>query len=321
MRYLGRRSGLPALPVYYACRFAGLLSYILLVWLAVRLIPFGKWIFALLAASPMALFQAATISHDSISNGIGFLFIGGCLAIAYRQKVSWKEWAALVFLLFLLFLTKINLVFLVFLPFLFLSSSRFTMKGGYGLLVAAAVILFLVEAGGWNAVVFSHSSNPFPQADPLGQLKNILLHPFGFIQTILSDLWNNAKAYSRQWFGVYGYGYWSVPFVVYILYTIGLGLALFRRTGDGGIKMRLRMILIAVFILGYLATVGAMYLSNTPVGSSEILGVQGRYFIPIVPLFLLALSELPPVKHMRTLTWLAAGCIIASLAFFTLGYN
>ena len=42
LRYLGLSLRLPALPVYYACRLVGLLSYILLSWLAVRFIPYGK---------------------------------------------------------------------------------------------------------------------------------------------------------------------------------------------------------------------------------------------------------------------------------------
>jgi len=58
LRYLGLSLKLPALPVYYACRIAGLLSYLILGWLAVRLIPFGKWLLAVLVVSPMALYQA-----------------------------------------------------------------------------------------------------------------------------------------------------------------------------------------------------------------------------------------------------------------------
>ena len=36
---LGRRSDLPALPIFYACRLASLLSYLSLVWLALRWMP------------------------------------------------------------------------------------------------------------------------------------------------------------------------------------------------------------------------------------------------------------------------------------------
>ena len=43
---------MPALLAFYAARFAGLLSYLLLTWLAIRQIPFGKWILLVLAALP-----------------------------------------------------------------------------------------------------------------------------------------------------------------------------------------------------------------------------------------------------------------------------
>src|SRR5512141_3052610 len=48
LRYLGLSLQLPALFVYYACRFAGLLSYLILCWLALRSLPYGKWLLAVL---------------------------------------------------------------------------------------------------------------------------------------------------------------------------------------------------------------------------------------------------------------------------------
>ena len=118
LRYLGLSLQLPALAVYYACRLVGLLSYLLLGWLAVRLIPFGKWLLAVLIVSPMALFQASTISADTISNGIGFFFLAASLAIAARKEITLEDWLLLLGLIALLFIGKVNLLFLVLLPFL-----------------------------------------------------------------------------------------------------------------------------------------------------------------------------------------------------------
>ena len=44
MRYLGMARQIPAIPVYLASRLLGLITYAGLAWLAVRLIPFGKWV-------------------------------------------------------------------------------------------------------------------------------------------------------------------------------------------------------------------------------------------------------------------------------------
>ena len=141
LRYLGLSLQLPALAVYYACRFAGLLSYLILCWLAVRAIPFGKWLLAILAVSPMALFQASSISTDTISNGIGFLFLGASLGVASRQEISWKSWWLLLGLVALLFMAKVNLLFMVLLPFLLIPPARFKMKYGYAMLLAATAAL------------------------------------------------------------------------------------------------------------------------------------------------------------------------------------
>ena len=84
-----------------------------------------------MVVAPMAIYQASTISTDTISNGIGFLFVSGCLFMADRKQIRWKEWLILVLLFFLLFSAKLNLVILAVLPFIILTPSRFKMKRGF----------------------------------------------------------------------------------------------------------------------------------------------------------------------------------------------
>src|SRR5688572_277662 len=135
MRHFGRIAHLPALLVFRLTRLAGLLSYLFLIWLAIRWIPFGKWLLLILAVSPMALFQAATITADTISNGLGFLFIAGSLEAAERQEIGWRKIVTLILLVFLLFQTKLNLVVLILLPFLLISPSKYMRKWIYPFLL------------------------------------------------------------------------------------------------------------------------------------------------------------------------------------------
>ena len=159
-------------------RLIGLLSYLLLGWLAVRFIPFGKWLLAILITAPMALFQASTISADTISNGIGFLFLGGTLAIANKKELGWKEWGALVGLIVLLFLAKVNLVFLALLPFLLIPPSKFKMKHGYILLGVVLTGLVPYRSGRlehhWPIRSFTRA---LEGADPTQQILFILSSP------------------------------------------------------------------------------------------------------------------------------------------------
>lgn len=294
LRLLGRRLDLPALPVFYACRFASLLSYLLLIWLAIRSIPFGKWILLVLAITPMALFQATTISPDAISNGIAFLFIAGCLRATRFEKIGWKEFGYLTFLFFLLFLGKLNLIPLALLPFLLLSPARFTKKEVYIALLGTTLLLSLAEMVGWY-VLASARSDPLMANDAnlVAQLRYIVGHPLVFLQVIIKDLIANGWIYFQGWINGYGYYYWTPPQIVSILFLLSLGVAVLRDSTRGQVDRKSRIAFLLVFVMGYLATVGAMYTTFTPVGSEEIFGVQGRYFIPLALLLFLTLASFP----------------------------
>ena len=299
MRYLGRQANLPALRLFYLCRFAGLISYLILVWLAIRWMPFGKWILLVLAASPMALFQATTISTDAISNGIGFLFIAGCLSVAASKEMGWRECGYLILLIFLLFLAKLNLIPLILLPFLLISPSQFTKKGTYTFLLAAAVILFVIEVVGWNMITSTRLEPLLAnEANLTAQLLYILGHPLIFLQAIINDFITNGLVYFQGWINGYGYYYWTPPQIVSLFFLQSLGAALLIASTSEQISKKFRIIFILVFVTGYLATIVSLYLTFTPVGSDRVFGVQGRYFIPLVLLLSLLLSSLLSTKKL-----------------------
>jgi uncharacterized membrane protein len=335
LRLLGLSMRLPALTVYYACRFIGLLCYLLLGWLAVRFIPFGKWLLAVLIAAPMALFQASTISADTISNGIGFFFLGCTLAIANRKELGWKEWAALAGLIALLFLAKVNLVFLALLPFLLTPPSKYRMKGGYVLLGFLVLALFLVEVGGWNLLAYSRFTRALQGADPTQQILFILSSPLLFIKIIALDVWTNTLAYLQGWVGVYGYDYWPVPGLTYILFPLAVIASLFLEEAPSLPDKKTRLVLILLFALGYLLTIISLYIAFTPVKSLVVAGVQGRYFTPIMPLLLLALlvssrgmssraaernpATQSPLARIRIPSSIPAGLALFALVLYTGG--
>jgi uncharacterized membrane protein len=295
---LGRSANLPALPVLYACRLASLLSYLSLVWLALRWIPFGKWLLFVLAASPMALFQAATITPDAISNGIGFLFIAGILKLAGSKEIDWKKFGTLVLLIFLLFLAKVNLTALVLLPFLLIPPARFTQRRIYVLLLGTTVLLLLLEVAGWNIIATSHSNALLANnADAGAQLRYILDHPLIFPTILLKDPFLNGWAYLQGWINGYGYLYWTPPQIVSVFFLLSLGAVLFSESTSAQVSRKDQIIFLLVFLGGYLATAVPLYLTFTTVGLNQLLGVQGRYFIPLALLPVLVLASILAIKQ------------------------
>ncbi len=299
MRFLGRSQHAPALTVYYACRLSGLLSYLLLSLLAIRIIPYGKWILAIIASSPVAILQSATVTPDTISNGIAFLFIAGCLAVANQKELRWREITALAILMVILFFGKINIVPLALLPFVIIPPARYKIKQGYLILLIVTVLFFLTEVAGWNLFAYSRYHDALSGADPLNQVKYILANPMQFIGTLAGNIWSNRVDYLRAWIAIYGLDYWPVPIWTYYLYGAGLLGALLIQENENIPQRSTRTGLTITFIAAYLWTIVSLYLSYTPAGSDLVLGVQGRYFAGVMPLLFLALACLPLPKQIR----------------------
>lgn len=319
MRYLGMARQMPAIPVYLASRFLGLITYAGLAWLAVRLIPFGKWVLAVAAVAPTAVFQAATISTDPISNGLGLLFLGGCLAITARRPVGRRELGAILLLVLALFMAKANLAVLALIPCLILRPSSFKMKRGYAAFVLAVLALGLLIVGGWAAVGYPRLDNSAEDVDAARQLLGLLQRPYFPVKLVLVDFLANAASYLTQVVAEFGYDYWSVPIPTYVLYFGGLLAAVFADGANYIPDSRTRVVLILVFLAGYLATVLSLYIADTAVGSAEIQGVQGRYFAALIPLPLLVIvGKRPAAKGPIYVRW-AIGLCTASVLFFGLG--
>lgn len=317
----GRMLHLPALTVLIAMRLAGLLAYTLLVWLAVHMAPFGKWMWAILVVTPMGIYQASTVSTDTISNGLGFLFISFCLYFATLPQIKWKEWITLGFLFFLLFWAKVNLVILAVLPFIILPPSRFKMKRGLTLFGLVAILLALLEVGGWNILAYSHFYTALPGANPISQMQYMITHPFSIAWVLISDLATHIQPYLKGWIADYGYGYWGPPWIVYPFYLIAL-IATFFIGDKAKPDKRTRVGLFLVFGLSFLTTLLSLYVSYTPVGSSEIQGIHGRYFAVIFPLLVLGLSglSLKTIKLDRLLvTRISVGITVLSILLYSTG--
>jgi uncharacterized membrane protein len=317
---LGRSTNLPALLVFYSGRFASLLSYLFLVWLALHWMPFGKWILAVLALTPMALFQAATVTPDAISNGIGFLFIAGVLKLSQVQEIGWREYRRLVLLIFLLFLAKVNLTALILLPFLLIPPTRFPQKRIYVSLLGTTAILFLVEVAGWNLIATKFSNALLANdANAGAQLRYILEHPLMFPTILLKDPFINGWAYLQGWINGYGYFFWTPPQIVSIFFLLSLGAVMFIDSIREQVNRNDRIVFILVFLAGYLATAVPLYLTFTTVGLNELLGVQGRYFVPLALLPVLALSSfLIPKRIVISSNWVM-GLLAVTLAMNIVG--
>ena len=124
------------------------------------------------------------------------------------------------------------------------------------------------------------------------QLIHIFSHPWTYTKLLLSSIWKTFNDYTV---GVEGIGRMGhLPLVNNVVPLVGLTAytVLTDQREEEKTKPALWQrgaILLAVFCVLCLIWT-ALYLSFTPVGADQINGVQGRYYIPLTLLLLLAVA-------------------------------
>jgi uncharacterized membrane protein len=289
---LARLLGLPPVAYVYLGRAANLAGYVILVGLALRIAPAHRLALLMVALAPMAIFQAASLSPDTPGNALSWLFLAVVLAVASRPgRIARREVGALVGLAALLGLAKPPAAVLAPLalavPQRRFESRRHRLAVGGGALAAAAA-----TTGLWYAALAQLAlPTVVVGADEAAQLRGILADPLGFAALLARTLRDAAGLYARTLVGVLGWLDTPLPGWVYPTWWAALlGVAVL----DGGpaspVRGAGRAACLALAAAGGLAAVVLIYLLN-PVGHQPIEGVQGRYFLPFLPLALASLHR------------------------------
>lgn len=329
---LGEGAGLPRLGAFYMGRIVNALTALLLLHIALRLLPFGRMALLAVAALPTSACQAGSLSPDAGINAVGWLALALSLHLGFgREGRNQRRTAGLPFLTApILALAKG-----VYLP-LMLAGLRWP-EAGEGrnrhlrtgmILIAAAgfgAVLFIgwmKYAGGTQALyhITSRKTGEMTMTAPLAdQLAFVLHDPLRFARMLATSIAERAPVYALQIVGRFGWNSILLPLLAYPLAAIMLGAALW--SGDGvraGWGARLWWIAIAAGSALLVET--ALYLTGTPLGADYVQGVQGRYFLPLLPLVLMAVSRTQPGDNAaRAARWLciAVAALLSAIALAT----
>ena len=321
VRIFGWYLSLPIPILYYLLRLTYLLLYVLLTALAVRILPIGKWLLVALALAPITLLQAATVSSDPITNGVSFLFIAWALHLLICQPPFNRKITLLTFgLLLLLFSVKVNSIPLLLL-LLLLSPRQFPSHKAFALFWAAVVGLLILVAGGWNLIAWQSDAvrRGLEGTSPLTVLLNSLKDPLGFIASLLAYSAQNLPKVFTGWIAAYGYDYWPVPALVFVLYPLGLLGALAASQADPRPPTRVRVGLLVLFALTFFGTFALRLILKQNM-TTGVVSTHGRYYVAVFPLLLLGLTawgRALPLRHAHLP--LAAAFLGAALSLYTAG--
>jgi uncharacterized membrane protein len=293
---IGKFLNLPPVFILYLGRFTNLIVTTIIAFCAIKIIAGYKWIFFLLALTPMAINQRASLSADALLNSVSFLIIAIIANFACnpkKEKIFDRDVYLMAFLGIVLSLSKQVYFLLPFLCFM-IPREKFGSSTKYWrsclLIVGVNIIAWVAWSTAMKDLV-GIPVNPLVDASVERQTQYLLANPF----TGISTAWNSLQDIEhvlREFIGFLGWLDTRIPAIVTIPYQYMLLIVGLISSQSNFIISKVRKKIIFGVFSG---TIFLIYLSQymiwTPVGAMAVDGVQGRYLIPASPLFFLLLDN------------------------------
>jgi uncharacterized membrane protein len=316
---VGRLFELSPLWLFYLARLGNLVVALGLLFLAIKITPFFKWVLLALALSPTTVFQMATLSADSLTNSFACLLIALVLAMAFdpsRQHIAWGEVALLCLVGAALTLCKQGYVLLLLLYFL-IPRSRMGGILPYALAFVGLAAAFVLPAGVW-ALIVQHAAwverwGPGSGISSTQQVQFILANPRDYLTILLTTFGDYRPVDLTMLLG--RLGRWMRLDLALIGMHLGILFGLALLDGQQHIRVKLwhKVLCLSIIAANVLIIYTLGYIVWNPVGHPSITGIQPRYFIPFVPLVCLLFYQRAYLLDLRKPP-IAAGIAIYLLA-------
>lgn len=282
---IGLMANAPPLVAFYLGRLLTFLLAVGATYAAVKIVPFGKLVFVIIALLPMTIQQIASFSYDSLHLGLVALYIAYVLKLASEEtKLSARQYWLLVGLSLIALNVKPGYFFLSLLIFL-LPQLKFGNTRKYWLYTIGFVIASLTFFGVMR-VVFNEPA-AFPKGiDPSAQIVFVVEHPVSFILLVIDTIYDKFKTFYEMI--LFKPGWMTSSLSSYFYIFVGAGIVLLLRSNDEKIPLtrQQRLVLLGVFLIQLFFVFFSLYAAWTEVGRDKIVGVQGRYMLSILPLFI-----------------------------------
>jgi uncharacterized membrane protein len=287
---VGRVANARPLVIFYLSRLSNLLICTALVYGAVKVTPFFKWVFACLAMTPMATFLRSSASGDALNDAAALLLIALVLALAFTAAGGNR--AMLVSLVVAAALVATSKPVYGFLPLLvfLIPRSNLNTPTRYWALVSAVVAMTGVAllVSSWIATTrYVPLRADVRAADHLALIAG---HPIRFLGVASRTLGEEFPLYLSHFVGTLGWLDTPLPGPAvygYAVLLVVLALLDGSATARMSSSQRGLLALVSLSVIGSVAA--SQFVTWTPIGSPVIEGIQGRYFIPVGPLLLLLL--------------------------------
>ena len=244
----------------------------------------------LLALMPMSLSLAASYTCDVAVLGLNFLWIATILKILTLQKPIKVNNKWIILLLFLGLLIPMTKSYILLLPLIFiLPISIFKTKKDYLISVLSIFVIGIIGFSFWASCIKGLNfdmNNTF--ANSQMQIAFIKSHPLAYILVLIKTFIVKTPRLLVTMIGVLGWQDTKLDWITYMAYPILMYYAVVADSYQFRLEKWQKLLIICVICFGVIATYTSLYIMWSPVANSVVLGLNGKYFIPLVlPLCLL----------------------------------
>lgn len=292
-----------------------LLFFCAMLWLAMKITPFGKLVFAGISFFPMVLEQIGSYSYDVFVLGGYFAYIAFLLHLIYDEnEIKKKEIAILSITTFLLAPCKAIYICvggLIILIYKKVNKKKFAII--IGIFIVSALISEIWvnlqniqnQMGiGQNVTIETDNSlteNSVEENTSEGvtteryySTQDFIQQPLKLVKIYIYTLKSNLLSYILT-MGGYRLGWLEIPVSMSIIGLCYIGVLVFAffssKRQKYEIKLTHRLLYLAIFVFVGVLAMYTMLTGWTPVSKECIEGVQGRYFLPAAPLAFLAIQS------------------------------
>ncbi|MBP3899217.1 DUF2142 domain-containing protein [Candidatus Saccharibacteria bacterium] len=313
---VGRLFHLPIIFVMILGRLFCMLTFAAMAYFAIKTIPRYKTFLAFVCLFPMTIQQTTSYTADAMTLGVTIMAIGFALHLIYDnyERISNRQLAGIVALGVALALCKV-----VYFPlmglFILVPWKNFGSKRRKWVIALITLAVGVLSEVVWMKIQTTSQGTVLVN----GQFTFILEHPLKYLIYVIGTMTDYMSTfYISSTFGM-SLGAWRFDLPnVYFYFALFMTFVTFLfATEHGKVSVGQRLMAWAISSTTILAFMTILFTQWTPEGANHIEGVQGRYFIPLLPLAPVMLSssknklDKPTMDYQYPLLFNMFFCIMA----------
>lgn len=289
---IGRLLKLGTIPMLFIGAVFNYIVYVIVTFYSIKKIPFGKTMILLFSILPIAMQQVTSYSYDSGILTLSVLIFAMAIRVAYAENLQKRDFIILAIASILIAPVKNGAYFfIILLNLLPLARFRKTNKKRFRLIlgimgISTLMLIFPIVRNMINSANGGTLMNGYVSwADEPGYTVSYLLgNPTALVEICWNTLIDNFSYYIYTMIGgSLGWLNIDIPWWIIIALIACLFItAMKKENEDFDLKPWIRCLFAIIALYSIACTAAAMLLDWTPISYKEILGIQGRYFLPVL---------------------------------------